>query len=42
MGVLLLAVERLHEGGTYLDAIVASGTECEVAQCRHSVGYVGR
>ena len=42
MGVLLLAVGRLHEGGTYLDAIVAGGTECEVAQCGHSVGYGGR
>ena len=42
MGILLLAVEKLHQGGTYLDAIVAGGTECEMAQCDHSVGYGGR
>ena len=41
-GVLLLAVAKLHEGGTYLDAIVAGGTQCEVTQCDHSVGYGGR
>ena len=37
-----IAVGKLHEGGTYLDAIVAGGTECEVAQCDHTVGYGGR
>ena len=39
---LFLAVEKLHEGGTYLDAIVTGGTQCEMAQCNHSVGYGGR
>ena len=42
MGILLLAVEKLHQGGTYLDAIAAGGTGCEMAQCDHSVGYGGR
>ena len=41
-GILLLAVGKLHEGGTYLDAIVAGGTQCEMTQCDHSVGYGGR
>ena len=40
MGVLLLAVERLLEGGSYLGPIVrAGGTGGEVSQCRRSVGY---
>ena len=34
---LLLAVGKLHEGGTYLDVIVAGGTQCEMTQCDHSV-----
>ena len=38
-GFLLLAVAKLHEGGTYLDAIVTGGTQCEMTQCDHSVGY---
>ena len=41
-GILLLGVGKLHEGGTYLDAIVAGGTQCEMTQCDHSVGYGGR
>lgn len=40
--LLIIAVEKLHDGGTYLDAIVAGGTECEITQCDHSVGYGGR
>ena len=42
MGILLLAVQKLNQDGTYLDAIVAGSTECEMAQCDHSVGYGGR
>ena len=38
-GILLLGIGKLHEGGTYLDAIVAGGTQCEMTQCDHSVGY---
>ncbi|XP_065883752.1 putative N(4)-(beta-N-acetylglucosaminyl)-L-asparaginase GH22932 isoform X2 [Dysidea avara] len=34
-------MQKLHSGGTYLDAVVAAGTECEVEQCDHSVGYGG-
>ena len=34
-GFLLLAVAKLHEGRTYLDAIVAGGTQCEMTQCDH-------
>jgi len=34
--ISLLAVEKLHEGGTYLGAVVAGGTECEMYQCDHS------
>ena len=26
-----------EEGGTYLDVIVAGGTQCEMTQCDHSV-----
>ena len=33
---------KLHEGGTYLDDIMAGGTQCEMTQCDHFVGYVGR
>ena len=39
LGILLLAVGKLHEGGTYLDATVAGGTQCEMTHCDHSVGY---
>ena len=35
--ILLLAVGKIHEGGTYLDAIVAGGTQCD-----HSIGHGGR
>ena len=41
-GIPLLAVGKLHQGGTYLDAIVAGDTQCEMTQCDHSVGYGGR
>ena len=40
--ILLLVVGKLHEGGTYLVAIVAGGTQCGMTQCDHSVGYGGR
>ena len=38
-GILLLGIGKLHDGGSYLDTIVAGDTQCEMAQCDHSVGY---
>ena len=38
----VISCREVHEGGTYLDAIVAGGTQCEMTQCDHSVGYGGR
>jgi len=40
--LLHIALQKLQSGGSYLDAVVAGCTECEVEQCDHSVGYGGR
>ena len=41
-GILLLAIGKMHEGRTYLDAVVAGGTQYEMTQCDHPVDYGGR
>ena len=37
-----IATLKFQSGGSYLDAVVAAGTECENKQCNFSVGYGGR
>ena len=39
---LLVAVDALQKGGSYLDAVELGCSKCEVLQCYGSVGYGGR
>ena len=40
--ILLIAMNVLKRGGSYLDAVEKGCSKCEVLQCDGSVGYGGR